>query len=200
MNEADAPATLTLGEHRDRQGKRWHVWIRRALLYLLGLILLAALLNAFGQRPTTSSVAVPSARLQVFAPTRVRSGLIYAARFRVDARRELKDARLVLAPGWADAYTVNGLSPQPASEASSNGSLSYSFGHIPAGQHLTFFLSLQVNPTNVGRHTQTVVLADGSLKLARKGRDLPRQSPRKKASDSARGVVLALRRLPRLAQ
>jgi len=61
---------------------------------------------------------------------------------------------------------VNGAAPQPLTQASRNGSLSFGFGHVPAGQHLTFWLSLQVNPTNVGRHLQTVRLYDGNALLA----------------------------------
>jgi hypothetical protein len=161
----NAPQTLTLREHRD-QGKARQRWFRRGLLALLGLILLAALLNAFGQRPETSSAAAAAARLQVYAPERVRSGLVYAARFRIDARREIKNATLVLDSGWAEAYTVNGLAPQPIGEASQNGKLIFTLGHVPRGRHLTFWISLQVNPTNVGHRTQDVRLYDGKRRLA----------------------------------
>jgi hypothetical protein len=136
---AQAPDTLTFKTHRDQEGRSANVWIRRALLALLSLLLVLALLDFFGQRPTTSTAATSRARLQVYAPTHARSGVVYAARFRIDAVQELKDATLVLAFG---------------------------FGHIPAGQHLTFWLSLQVNPTNVGRHLQTVRLYDGKTLLA----------------------------------
>ncbi len=163
---AEAPDTLTFKRHRDQQDRGGFVWLRRALLALIGLLLVLALLDLFGQRPMTSTAATPSARLQVYAPTHARSGVVYAARFRIDALRELKDATLVLAPGWADGYTVNGAAPQPLTEASRDGSLTFRFGHVPAGQHLTFWLSLQVNPTNVGRHLQTVRLYDGDTMLA----------------------------------
>ena len=163
---AQAPDTLTLKTHRDQEGRRGLVWVRRALLTLLALILLAALLNAFGQRPATSHAAAARAKLSVYAPLRARSGVLYAARFRIDARAEIKKATLILAPGWAEQYTVNGLAPQPETEGSNNGRLVFGFGHIPAGEHLTFWVSLQVNPTNVGRRSQTVVLADGDTPLA----------------------------------
>jgi hypothetical protein len=163
---ARAPDTLTLKVHRDQEGRRHLVWVRRALLTLLALILVAALLNAFGQRPSTSEAAAGRAKLSVYAPLRARSGLLYAARFRIDAVNEITKATLVLAPGWAEQYTVNGLAPQPETEGASNGRLVYGFGHIPAGRHLTFWLSLQVNPTNVGRRSQTVTLADGDTPLA----------------------------------
>jgi hypothetical protein len=159
---AGVPDSLTLKTHRDQEGRRGYIWVRRVLLGLLALVPILGLLNLFGQRPTTSSAATPAARLQIFAPTHARSGLVYAARFRIDATRELKDATLVLAPGWADGYTVNGAAPQPLTQASRDGSLSFGFGHVPAGRHLTFWLSLQVNPTNTGRHDQTVRLYDGN--------------------------------------
>jgi len=160
-----APDTLTLGEHRDRRGERWQGLVRRGCLLLVCLVPLAALLNVFGQRPATSSAATAAARLQVYAPTRARSGLIYAARFRVDARRSLQRATLILAPGWAEQYTVNGIAPQPVSEGSANGKLLFDLGHIPRGQHYTLFVSLQINPTNVGHRAQTVWLYDGNRQL-----------------------------------
>jgi hypothetical protein len=134
------------------------------LLIPLALVVLG-LADVFGQKPVTSSATVPAARLVVNAPTHARSGLIYAARFRIYATQALKNATLVIAPGWADGYTVNGQAPQPLTQGSSNGQLVYGFGHVPAGQQLTFWLSLQVNPTTIGHHTQTVWLYDGKTLL-----------------------------------
>ena len=160
-----APETLSLKTHRDQVGRAWFVWIRRALLGLLAVVVVLALLNQFGQRPVTSSASSAKAKLQVYAPVRARSGVIYAARFRVDAVRPLRDPTLVLWPGWAEQYTVNGATPQPVSQGSHDGRLVFGFGHIPRGQHLTFFLSLQVNPTNVGHRAQNVWLYDGRRQL-----------------------------------
>jgi hypothetical protein len=161
-----APQTLTLKTHRDRQHWWQSVWLRRVLLLIPLALVVLGLANVFGQRPVQSAATVPAARLSVDAPTHARSGLIYAARFRIDATRSLKNATLVIAPGWADGYTVNGQAPQPLTQGSSNGRLNYGFGHIPAGQHLTFWLSLQVNPTTIGHHAQSVRLYDGTKLLA----------------------------------
>jgi hypothetical protein len=163
---ADTPQTLVLRRHRDLEGRRSEVWARRLLLALIGLVPLLALFNVFGQRPETARASAAAAALTVRAPTKVRGGLTYAARFRIDARQELKDATLVLDPSWAEGYTVNGLAPQPATEASRDGRLVYSFGPLAAGHSLLFFLSLQVNPTNVGRRAQNVDLYDGETRLA----------------------------------
>jgi hypothetical protein len=161
-----APATLTFSRHSDQRGHRRDPWLRRAGVGLLGLIVVFALLNVFGQRPVTSTASAAAARLQLYAPSAVRGGLLYTARFRIDAFKDIKKAILVLAPGWADQFTFNGVSPQPISEASSDGKVSFTLGHIARGQHYTLFLSLQVNPTNVGHHGQTVWLYDGQSELA----------------------------------
>jgi len=162
---ASAPDGLTLKRHRDMEGRHWWVYVRRVLLSLLGAVLVLGLLNLFGQRPKSSTANAPAASLKVYAPVHARSGVVYAARFHITAHRDLKDAFLVLDPGWAEGYTVNGLAPQPLTEADRNGRIAYGFGHIPAGQSLIFFLSLQVNPTNVGRHSQNVELDDGETPI-----------------------------------
>jgi hypothetical protein len=162
---ASAPDGLTLERHRDLVGRGAWIWIRRVLLTLLVAVVLLALLGIFGQRPTRNTVDAPAASLTVYAPVRVRSGLIYAARFHITAHQDIKDAYLVLDPGWAEGYTVNGLAPQPLTEASRNGRIAYGFGHIPAGHSLIFFLSLQVNPTNVGHRSQDVELDDGETPI-----------------------------------
>ncbi len=162
----EAPESLTLATHRDRRNWWQSVWIHRVLLLAPLALVIVALFDVFGQRPVSSAASASGARLEVNAPTHARSGLIYAARFHIDALRSLKRATLILSPGWADGYTVNGQAPQPLTQGSSNGDLSYGFGHIPAGQHLTFWLSLQVNPTTIGHHAQTVSLYDGETRLA----------------------------------
>jgi hypothetical protein len=91
---------------------------------------------------------------------------MYTAQFRIEAHAELKHATLVLAPGWADQYTVNGISPQPSSENSDNGKIAFSLGDIPRGHVFTEFVSLQINPINVGNQTQTVWLYDGNRQVA----------------------------------
>jgi len=163
---ADTPQTLVLRRHRNLEGRRSEAWVRRLLLALIGLVPLLALFNVFGQRPQTARASAAAATLTVRAPARVRGGLIYAARFRIDARQELENATLVLDPSWAESYTVNGLAPQPETEASRDGKLVYGFGRLDAGRSLLFFLSLQVNPTNVGRRAQDVELYDGEARLA----------------------------------
>jgi hypothetical protein len=164
---ASPPETLSFETNRDRAHWWQSVWIRRVLLLIPIALVVLALLNTFGQRFVTSVAAGSQAKLTVNAPTHGRSGLVYAASFRVDAIQSLKKATLVLGSGWASGYTVNGLAPQPTTEASRNGSLVFGFGPLAAGRQLTFWMSLQINPTTVGRHEQDVWLYDGKRLITR---------------------------------
>jgi hypothetical protein len=132
----------------------------------LAAIPVAALVDVFGQRTVGSTDSTGAARLQLFAPTSARGGLMYTAHFLIHAHTEMKNATLILDPGWADQYTVNGTSPQPSSETSKNGKIVFSLGDIPQGHNFTEFVSLQVNPINVGERTQTVWLYDGNRQEA----------------------------------
>jgi hypothetical protein len=162
---ADVPDQLTVERARDREGRR-DIQFRRgafsALLLLLGL----GLLNLFGQHPSTKTAEADAATLEVYAPERVRGGLYYEARFRVDAVRELRAATLVLDPGWAEGMTINTVEPSPVGEGSRDGKLVFELGRIPAGRKHVFHLQLQVNPTNVGHRSQGVRLFDGEELLA----------------------------------
>ena len=158
---ADIPDYLVLRRHRDLAGRTWHPWVRRALIVLLLAVPVLGLLNVFGQRPSSASAVAPEASLKVYSPTSVRGGLIFEARFHVTARRDLKDAILVLGSGWLEGMTVNTVEPSPVNEASKSGRLSLELGHIPAGQSYILYVQFQVNPTNVGHRRQTVELDDG---------------------------------------
>jgi hypothetical protein len=161
---ASTPAFLTLRKNRDEVGSR-EVPIRRALVALVALFLLAGLLNLFGQRPGSSTASSSAASIKLYAPSRVRSGLYYQARFTIDAHSDVKNAMLVLAPGWLESTTINTIEPSPIGEASRNGKLVLTLGHIPAGKTYILFMQLQVNPTNVGRRSQDVALYDGPTLL-----------------------------------
>src|SRR3954454_16548021 len=162
---ASPPAFLTLRRTRDRVGRR-EVQTRRALVALVSLLLLAGLLNVFGQRPDTSTAATPAASLQVYAASRARGGLYFEARSTVDARRDLKAATLVLDPVWIEGITINTIEPSPVGEASRDGKLVLTLGHIPAGATYLLFIQAQVNPTNIGHRSQDVALYDGGTFLA----------------------------------
>src|SRR3954471_10033337 len=158
---ADPPAFLTLRRNRDQVG-RYEVTIRRVVVGVVCLVLLAGLLNVFGQRPATSEAGTAAASLKVYAADRVRGGLIYEARFTITAQEDVKEATLVLDSGWLEGITINTLEPSPVGEASRDGRLVLTLGHVPAGTSYILFMQLQINPTNVGHRSQDVALYDGN--------------------------------------
>jgi hypothetical protein len=160
------PDTLVLKRHRDLVGRRNEVWIRRGLLFLVGVVPLLALLNLFGQRPHVETAIAAPAALELYAPSSVRGGLLWEARFTVSARRELKRATLVLDQGWMEGVTINTVEPSPIGEGSHDGKLVLELGHVPAGERHVLYLQFQVNPTTIGRRAQTVRLYDGDRLLA----------------------------------
>lgn len=161
----DIPDSVVLKRHRDLDGRSQDIWIRRSLFALVALVPVLALLNLFGQRPDVSSVDAPAATLQLSSPPRVRSGLLYQARFRVTAHRSLKKATLVLSRGWLEGMTINTIEPSPVNEASAGGKLSLELGHIARGSTFALYMQFQTNPTNVGHRDQTVRLYDGEQEL-----------------------------------
>lgn len=164
---ADVPDTLVLGRHRDLDGLGRRIWYRGALLAALGVFLLLGLLNVFGQRPSGTFAESGAARLELYAPSRLRSGLVYEARFTILAHRDLKSALLLLSPGWNEGQTMNTIEPSPLGESSRNGQLLLTLGHIAAGTTYRFFMQLQTNPTDValGRHADVALFDRGTRLL-----------------------------------
>jgi hypothetical protein len=162
---ADVPDTIVVKRNRDLEGRQHDIWIRRAVFLLIVAVPVLALANVFGQRPGSRTLVSPAASLKVHAPSHLRGGLLYEARFHITARKELDKATLVLGSGWLEGMTLNTLEPSPVNEASDNGRLSLELGHIPQGESYLLFAQFQVNPTNVGRRTQTVELKDGETSL-----------------------------------
>jgi hypothetical protein len=158
---------LVLKRHRDLVGVRpVGLWVRWITLSLLTIVAILALANVFGQRPSTTKATAPAASLALYAPSHLRSGLLWSARFHVRATEELKQARLVLDPGWAEGMAINTIEPSPVGEASENGRLSFELGHIAKGESYILFMQFQVNATNVAWHRpQNVELDDGAKKI-----------------------------------
>ena len=113
---------------------------------LIGLVPLLALFNLFGQRPHLSSAASPPASLEVYAPSRVRGGLLWEARFTITAHRELKDAVLELDKGWLEGMTMNTVEPAPVGEGSHDGKLVLDLGHVPGASGTSSSCSSRSTP------------------------------------------------------
>jgi hypothetical protein len=162
---AEIPDRIVLEQHRDLDGRSHAIWYRRGLVGLLVAFLLLGLFNVFGQRPAGHTVETPQASLELYAPSKVRGGVFFEARFTITAHTDLKNAVLQLSPGWAEGMQMNSIEPSPLGEASRNGDFLFTLGHIPAGQKFRLFMQFQVSATNVGRRHADVTLYDGAKKL-----------------------------------
>jgi hypothetical protein len=169
---ATPPDGLTLKRHRDFEGLERRPIVRWAILAALAVLVALGVLNVFGQRPENHVVSAGGAELEVYSPTRVRSGIYFMSRFTIRPERELENATLVLDPGWLEGITLNTVAPSPAEESSRDGRLAFELGAIPADETYVLFLHFQVNPTNVGRRPQDVDLFDGDRLLVHVDRDI----------------------------
>jgi hypothetical protein len=163
---AEPPIGIDLARDRDLRGRRYHAWIRRGLMTLIAVIPVLALFNVFGQHPHTAKASSSAATLSVYAPTRLRGGLLWEGRIHITAHRDIKKAILVLGTGWAEGMSMNTIEPSPVGQASDNGKLEFTLGHIQRNKSFILFMQFQVNPTNVGSRPRTTVLYDGNTKLA----------------------------------
>ena len=165
------PQGLTLKHDRDLVDRERRPVVRRVLVALLAGILVLGLFNLFGQRVDVSSAETSVARLEVSAPAKVRGGIFFQARFRVQAVEDIENATLVLDPDWVEDITLNTVEPSPTEEASRDGRIALELGRIPAGDEHRLYLHFQVNPTAFGPRSQDVDLYDGERLLVSLDRD-----------------------------
>jgi hypothetical protein len=165
MADADIPFGIDRARHQEMTGRNRHVWWRRAALTLVAALPVLGLLNVFGQRAGFASYQGSAASLLINSPAHVRGGLVFTTEIVITPRRQLRDARLFLDEGWFAGMTLNGLTPQPANESAQGRWQVWDFGRLPAGVAFRIWIAWQVNPTNVGRHSQDVGLYDGGTLL-----------------------------------
>jgi hypothetical protein len=159
------PDGITFESHRDLQGRERYVWLRRGLLGAIAALPLLALLNVFGQHPSTSFASSPAASLSVTAPARLRSGLIFQVKVKVYAHRAIKQLQLDFDEGWWESMSTNSIVPEPEEETSKGGHVQLTYGSLQTGESLVCRIYFQVNPTNVGKRHEDVTLADGETPL-----------------------------------
>ncbi len=165
------PQGLTLKHHRDLADREARPVVRWFLLALLTLFLVLALLSLFGQAVNVSSAESSAARFEVSAPTKLRGGIFFQARFTILALEEIRNATIVLDSDWLEDITLNTLAPAPPAEASRDGRIALELGRVPAGDEHLLYLQFQVNPTAFGRRSQNVDLYDGDELLLSVERD-----------------------------
>jgi hypothetical protein len=160
------PDGIDLRRHRDFQGRELGQWLRRLFLLLIFAFAVAALLNAFGQRPTTLEARAAPATLKVSAPSSVRGGLLYQATFTIHATAALRKPILRLDRGWYEQTTVNTIEPEPEQTTSDEDHVDLEYPALATGQTLVIYVDMQANPTNVGSHDAGAALLDGARQIA----------------------------------
>jgi hypothetical protein len=165
------PATFANLNHSARH-EVIGLWVRRAVMTLFCAIAVLALLDIFGQRTSDSSAASPAATMQLSAPSVVRGGLFFQSRLEVRATREIAFPRIVLDDGWLEGMQFNSVEPAPASEASRDGRVVFTYDKLEPGDVLRVWMQFEVNPTNLGRRSYGVELDDASTRLARIDRSI----------------------------
>jgi hypothetical protein len=164
---SELPEGLSAERNLDLTGRAYGPWARRALLVAIAALPVLALLNTFGQHPTTTSTNGAAASVNITAPARLRSGLIFQVRVQVVAHRDIKELQLVFDKGWWESMSVNSTIPEPSQESSEDGRVVLSYGKVSAGETHISWLYFQVNPTNVGERAENVEVRDGETPLAR---------------------------------
>jgi hypothetical protein len=165
---ADVPDQLTLSRHRDLVGRKAAgIWVPRLILAVIAAFCIAGLANVFGQRPESVYADTPVVKISVYAPSAMRGGDFMEARFHITAKQDIKKAILKLDPGWVEGMSMNTVEPAPIGQASDDGRLVFTLGHIAAGHSFILFTQFQVNPTNVAwNRPQNVEIDDGNTVLA----------------------------------
>ena len=171
METITAPSDLP--RERDLQGRRWHAWLRRAVLLAMLVFVGLALAGVFGQRTSVRAVSSDAAELRVRSAQTLRGGLFSPVRIEVIAHRKIVAPQLVLGPGYIDGAHLNSLEPAPVSETSrprlEDGAapLALTYPTLEAGDELTVYLQLQINPTTIGRQDVGVALEGANVEPLR---------------------------------
>jgi hypothetical protein len=131
---------------REPSGVRVGLWVRRAILTVLGVLVLLARLSA---------------------PKRIRGGLFFQSRLEITAAQAIDHPRIVLDEGWLEGMQVNSIEPAPVGETGREGRVVLSYDAMKPGDLLRVWFQFEVNPTNVGRRSYAVELDDAEQPLAR---------------------------------
>ena len=152
---------------REPSGVRVGLWVRRGILTVLGVLVLLALLNGYGQRPADSVARVPAATMRLSAPERIRGGLFFQSRLDITATQAIDHPRIVIDEGWLEGMQVNSIEPAPVGETGREGRVVLSYDAMKPGDLLRVWFQFEVNPTNVGRRSYAVELDDAEQPVAR---------------------------------
>ena len=136
-------------------------------LVLLTILMVVALLGylAGGKSPVMLARA-GQANLVIDTPVRLRNGLFFEQRLRVEAHAPIADAVIgVDTPLWHD-ITVNSMIPAASEEGVEDGQYRLHYGPLKAGDTLIVKIDAQINPPLTVGTRGTIALYDGERRIA----------------------------------
>lgn len=151
-----------LDRARDLKGRHRHVWNRRFWLLAMAVFAGFALAGQMGQSREIRTATGDAAELRVSMPDKIRGGLMFPIRIEMTAKERMSAPTIVLGPGFIDGMHMNSIEPAPTAEATrppdADGlaPLAFTYPSVDAGDTLTVYLQLQVNPTTVGKQDVSV--------------------------------------------
>lgn len=153
------------GSHID--AKAWHRHANPAAVLTLGLLLAASLAGVFGGQPhPTRTINTSSAQITLELPERIRNGMFFEMRAKVETKRPFTDLTLAVSSTYWRDLTINSMIPGPAEEKSENGLYLFSYGPVDADQTLTIKIDGQINPPLFGGTKGDIMLMDGDAVIA----------------------------------
>lgn len=134
---------------------------------VLGALLLAALLGAFGGTPDPRVTAEGNgARLTVEGPRTLRSGMMLEIDIIVDAARPIANPVVAISGSYLRHLSFNSVIPAASEAKFENGTVMLSYGELKAGDRLQVKMDGQVNPSLVGENAGEVAILDDKTVLA----------------------------------
>lgn len=137
--------------------------------FLLGALLLAALLGLFGGTPDpTVGAQANGVRLTVTAPRTLRSGMILEIDIAVDAMRPIAKPVVAISGAYLRNLSFNSIIPDASQAGFENGEVTLQYGALKPGDRLQVKMDGQVNPPLVGENRGVVEVRDDKSVLVRR--------------------------------
>lgn len=127
----------------------------------------AALAGVFGGQPhPTRTITTPSANITLQLPERIRNGMFFEMRAKVETKRAFSDLTIAVSSTYWRDLTINSMIPGPAEETTENGRYHFSYGPIDGNETVTIKIDGQINPPLFGGTKGDILLLDGDAVIA----------------------------------
>jgi hypothetical protein len=138
-------------------------------VFLLGALLLAAMLGVFGgTRDPQVSAEGDGARLTVTAPRTLRSGMILEVGIDVTVGRPIAQPVVAISGSYLHELSFNSIIPEASQAEFENGTLTLHYDALQPGDRLHVKMDGQVNPPLIGETDGIIAVRDGDTVLAQR--------------------------------